>query len=289
MSVMRASAKVSPVARDGRGANPDPNKWLAIGLAAFVVLTLPSILTLLIVLQPDPGMRPGAVNPTEFPVRRWERAAPVSLGASTYASSCMVCHGAGGEGVRGLGKPLRNSAFVQSRSDDELLRLLVEGRPVADPLNTTGALMPARGAQALGDDRLRAVVVHLRMMQDPGAPHVAMDDWELTAGGGASVAAVELTGHPGYELFVSSCSACHGQGGEGIESQGLPLTTSGFVRGKSDSELITFVKTGRPVWDVANSTGIDMPPKGGNPAITDGELQSIVDYLRALQEEAMGS
>jgi len=46
---------------------------------------------------------------------------------------------------------------------------------------------------------------------------------------------------------------------------------------------------GRASWDENNTTGLDMPPKGGNPAITDDQLQSIVDYLRALQKEAMGS
>jgi disulfide bond formation protein DsbB len=121
-----------------------------------------------------------------------------------------------------------------------------------------------------------------------------MAAWQLKPsedGSGAipTIAGIELTTHPGYDLFVASCAACHGQGGQGLEGLGLPLTTSGFVRGKNDKDLITFIKMGRASWDENNTTGLDMPPKGGNPAITDDQLQSIVDYLRALQKEAMGS
>jgi mono/diheme cytochrome c family protein len=38
----------------------------------------------------------------------------------------------------------------------------------------------------------------------------------------------------GKQLFVSSCAACHGVGGEGITGLGKPLTTSEFVGGLSD-------------------------------------------------------
>jgi disulfide bond formation protein DsbB len=32
-----------------------------------------------------------------------------------------------------------------------------------------------------------------------------------------------------------------------------------------------------------NTTGIAMPPKGGNPLVTDEQLQIIVAYLRSLR------
>ncbi|MBZ0173333.1 MAG: c-type cytochrome, partial [Phycisphaerales bacterium] len=215
----------------------------------------------------------------------------ISSGEATFQQSCALCHGTNGEGVALLGKPLRNSAFVQSQSDAELHGLLIDGRPISDPQNTSGVLMPPRGAQGIDDDALMDVVAYLRSMQDPGAPHVSVSAWERAPGedGGPKLAAVELTDHAGYELFVASCAACHGQGGEGMDELGLPLTTSGFVRGKSDKEMVTFIKTGRSSWDENNTTGLDMPPKGGNPAITDDQLQLIVEYIRAIQEEAMGS
>jgi len=49
--------------------------------------------------------------------------------------------------------------------------------------------------------------------------------------------------------------------------------------------LIGFIKSGRPIWDAANTTGLDMPPKGGNPALSDEDLRKIVAYIRALHAD----
>ncbi|MCO5182618.1 MAG: c-type cytochrome [Anaerolineae bacterium] len=88
----------------------------------------------------------------------------------------------------------------------------------------------------------------------------------------------------GEAKFNEVCIACHGPGGEGVEGLGKPFTTSDFVTSQSDAELLAFVKVGRPVGDPANTTGIDMPPKGGNPALTDQQLMDIIAYIRTLHE-----
>jgi mono/diheme cytochrome c family protein len=88
----------------------------------------------------------------------------------------------------------------------------------------------------------------------------------------------------GKEHYDSLCIACHGPTGEGIEGLGKPFTTSEFVRERSDEELLAFVKTGRPSGDPLNTTGVDMPPKGGNPALTDDDILDIVAYVRTLQK-----
>lgn len=86
----------------------------------------------------------------------------------------------------------------------------------------------------------------------------------------------------GKTLFDSVCIACHGPGGEGITGLGKPFTTSEFLLTVSDQELLDFIKTGRPSTDPANTTGVDMPPKGGNPALTDAQLMDIIAYVRTL-------
>jgi len=284
---------VAPSAEDtgraypaGAAATADPYKWTAIGLTALFTLTLPAILTLNVILQPAPPMPAWSAEAAALGVE----PASISAGEQAFENSCTVCHGPSGDGVHGLGKPLRNSAYVQGHSDEELFDLIVEGRAPDDPLNTTGVLMPPRGAQNLSDAAIDDVVLYLRAIQDLSKDVVSTEPWDLASreSGGAG-AAIELKDHPGYDLFVSSCAACHGQGAEGIEDQGLPLVSSGFIRGTSDEELISFIKRGRPMWDASNTTGLDMPPKGGNPAITDEQLQTIIDYIRALQDEAMGS
>lgn len=88
----------------------------------------------------------------------------------------------------------------------------------------------------------------------------------------------------GMVLFQQSCSSCHGLEAEGIPGLGKDLRTSAFVKGLSDEELLAFIKQGRGVGDPANTTGVDMPPKGGNPALTDADLRAIIAYIRSVEE-----
>ncbi len=101
----------------------------------------------------------------------------------------------------------------------------------------------------------------------------------------AEIAAAS-TGDPqaGKEQYDVLCVACHGPSGEGIEGLGKPFTTSEFLTEKSDQEMVEFIKVGRPSGDPLNTTGVDMPPKGGNPALTDDQIMDIIAYVRTLQE-----
>jgi disulfide bond formation protein DsbB len=102
----------------------------------------------------------------------------------------------------------------------------------------------------------------------------------------AEEAASVSAGDPdaGEEKFNEVCIACHGAGGIGIEGLGKDMTTSEFIAEQSDEELLEFVKTGRPIGDPLNTTGIDMPAKGGNPALTDDQILDIIAYMRTLQK-----
>jgi disulfide bond formation protein DsbB len=46
--------------------------------------------------------------------------------------------------------------------------------------------------------------------------------------------------------------------------------------------MIAFIEVGRPVDDPENTTGIIMPPKGGNPALSDQDMADIVAYMRTI-------
>ena len=87
----------------------------------------------------------------------------------------------------------------------------------------------------------------------------------------------------GKEAF-STCAGCHGPEGKGLPNLGKDMTTSTFIKGQTDEQLMAFVKTGRPASDPANTTGVDMPPKGGNPAITDQQIMDVIAYIRTLQQ-----
>ena len=89
----------------------------------------------------------------------------------------------------------------------------------------------------------------------------------------------------GKTLFIQFCSACHGQDALGLKGLGKDLVHSEFVSEETDAQLLKYVNEGRTVDDPRNTTGIPMPPKGGNPALTDQQITHIIAYLRTIQEE----
>ncbi|MEA3337072.1 MAG: cytochrome c [Chloroflexota bacterium] len=108
----------------------------------------------------------------------------------------------------------------------------------------------------------------------PTEPPAAQEEASLPAGDSAA----------GQEQFATACVACHGPGGEGVPNLGKDMTTSEFIAGLSDAELLEFVKKGRPISDPLSTTGVDMPPKGGNPALTDEQLMDIIAFMRSIQK-----
>jgi disulfide bond formation protein DsbB len=90
----------------------------------------------------------------------------------------------------------------------------------------------------------------------------------------------------GEATYSQICIACHGPGGTGVQGLGKPLTTSEFVAGMSDTEFHDFIVRGRDVSDPANTTGVAMPPKGGNPALKDQDIYNIIAYIRQIQASA---
>lgn len=88
----------------------------------------------------------------------------------------------------------------------------------------------------------------------------------------------------GKTLFAGTCASCHGPDAKGLPNLGKDLTTSAFAKGLSDEDLLKFILKGRPASDPANTTGVDMPPRGGNPALKDADLKDIIAYVRTLEK-----
>lgn len=86
----------------------------------------------------------------------------------------------------------------------------------------------------------------------------------------------------GESVFMGTCIKCHSKDATGIEGSGTNLTISEFVRGRTDAELLDYIKTGRPMNDPLNTTGIAMPPYGANPMLADQDLADVVAYLRTV-------
>ena len=111
------------------------------------------------------------------------------------------------------------------------------------------------------------------------------DSSDTTAAAAADTTAAAGSGDAthGEELYQGTCAACHGADATGIDGLGKDLHNNEFTNSLTDPELIAFLEVGRPASDPLNTTGVDMPPKGGNPSLTDQDLQDIVAYLRTLQ------
>lgn len=88
----------------------------------------------------------------------------------------------------------------------------------------------------------------------------------------------------GKDKYATTCVSCHGPDAKGMPGLGKDLTTSEFAKSLSDTDLVAFVLKGRSTSDPANTTGVDMPPKGGNPALTEDDIKDIVSYLRTLEK-----
>ena len=107
------------------------------------------------------------------------------------------------------------------------------------------------------------------------------------AGGMQALIASDLYAR-GREEFIASCTACHGEHGEAKPYLGKDIAHSRFVAERTDDEMLAYIKVGRRVDDPLNTTGVDMPPKGGNPALDDAKIREIIAYIRALQATARG-
>jgi len=89
----------------------------------------------------------------------------------------------------------------------------------------------------------------------------------------------------GEQQFARVCTACHGPAGVGRAGLGKQLANSAFVQSLDDAALLAFIKKGRYPGDPTNTTGVGMPAKGGNPALSEDDLLDIIAYLRTLQRD----
>lgn len=64
-------------------------------------------------------------------------------GAGVYAANCLACHGNERQGMPNLGVSLRDSKFLAQIDGPAFAAFMKKGRPLGDPANKTGRLMPS--------------------------------------------------------------------------------------------------------------------------------------------------
>lgn len=97
------------------------------------------------------------------------------------------------------------------------------------------------------------------------------------------VAAFAQTTDPaqGAQIFKESCAACHGQDARGLPNLGNTLVESELINSGSDADILALIRQGVDLNDPRNTTGLVMPPSGGRPDLSDAQILSIVNWIRA--------
>lgn len=118
-----------------------------------------------------------------------------------------------------------------------------------------------------------------------GKKKASASDAAPAAAGQQDVAVVQGDPAKGEQIFQTACVACHGPDATGVEGLGKSLHAgeSEFVASQTDEQLVEFIKQGRQPGEPGNTTGVAMPPKGGNPALSDEDIHHIVAWLRTLE------
>ena len=81
----------------------------------------------------------------------------------------------------------------------------------------------------------------------------------------------------GKAIFSQTCIACHGANGKGTIPGVRDFTKVDGPLAKSDAELAKSISEGLATPGAA----LTMPAKGGNPSLTDGDILSLIAYLRS--------
>lgn len=81
----------------------------------------------------------------------------------------------------------------------------------------------------------------------------------------------------GEAIYKQTCVACHGAGGAGSLPGAPDLTKASGPLAKPDAALFKNIKEGFQ----SPGSPLAMPPKGGNPALTDEDIRSVIQYMRS--------
>lgn len=80
----------------------------------------------------------------------------------------------------------------------------------------------------------------------------------------------------GERVYAQTCIACHGANGKGAIPGVSDFTKADGPLAQSDDTLFASIRDGL----VTPGKPLSMPPKGGNPSLTDKEIQAVLAYLR---------
>ena len=207
----------------------------------------------------------------------------VLTGEQVYGQVCKTCHDAGLVGAPKLGDKSAWSKIIAQG----------EQTTFAHAIGGFKAMPPKGGNTELTDDEVKRAVVFMASKagatwKEPAVTAVASAPAASSAAPIATAAAAPVTPAPavpaataaaapsaagadlGKKIYDSGCVACHGAGIAGAPKFG------------DKAAWAPRIKTGLPTLYNAALHGMGiMPPKGGNPALSDADVKAAVDYMVA--------
>jgi cytochrome c oxidase cbb3-type subunit III len=193
-------------------------------------------------------LQPGCSSEESRPAASSTAAA----GAQSYEKTCALCHGKNGEGyVADNATALRSATFLETASDDYLVRSIARGRPGT----TMSAWSRTRGGP-YDDAAMAGIVAYMRTWQtSPSMP----------------LSSKPIAGDPilGAATYAAKCASCHGA--TGSEGPNVRLANAEFLDVASDEFLRYAIVNGRP--------GTTMKGFGGELAAQD--IADVVALLRS--------
>jgi cytochrome c5 len=249
-----------------------PQQLIVVVLLSFVIPIVGIILVVQLVIS-KPSADPNALTPESVaarlqPVGHVEFAAAGAAaggarsGEQVVKEVCATCHQAGVAGAPKIG----DAAAWGPRIKQGLNALL------ASAMKGKGAMPPKGGNASLSDDEVARAVVFLAnsggaKFKEPAAPKPAAA--AAAPAQGAAASQPQAAAAPdGKKVFDSVCTACHTAGVAGAPKLGDKAAWAPRIKTGVDT-LVQSALKGKNA----------MPPKGGNPSLSDADVRAAVEFM----------
>jgi cytochrome c5 len=250
-----------------------PQQLIVVLLLSFLVPIIGIILLVQLVLS-RPGADPQALTPESVaarlqPVGRLEFGAPAAApgarsGEAIVQATCAACHQAGVAKAPKIGDKNDWAPHIK-HGLNALVQSVIKGK---------GAMPPKAGDPSLTEEEIRRAVVQMANQaganfKAPAAPK------EKPAAAAAAAPAHQDHAKPaaaaagdGKAVYDKVCFACHQQSVAGSPKLGDKEAWAPRLKTGTDAMMQSVIK-GKGA----------MPPKAGNPALSDAEIRAAVEFM----------
>jgi mono/diheme cytochrome c family protein len=211
---------------------------------------------------------PGRPKPADRPVP----ADQVMDFDTLYATRCAGCHGA--DGKLGPAPPLNDPLFLAIVPDDQLLRVITEGRTVTPGQKSPMPAFAADRGGPLTAEQVQVMAKGIKPRWRGAAPKEEPPPYLAPKKAGDK--------ERGKKLFALACAACHGEEGRGGEQAGA-VNDRAFLALISDQALRRIIITGRrdlgmPDYSVSDRRAPQITP------LTSAQINDLVARLASWRQ-----